>query len=405
MYICNTNAKLHIMIIQRSITAHLKQMLTQFPVISLTGPRQSGKTTLLRAAFPDYQYYNLERMDYRQLIMADPVGFLKDKGTKIIFDEVQHAPELFSYLQVFSDERNESGQYILSGSQSFLLNERISQSLAGRVHINHLFPFDINEIQFFGETNWQQLIVKGFYPGIYDRGIAPGHFYPSYIQTYVDRDVRSLKNIGDLATFSRFLRLCAGRTGQVLNLSSLANDAGVAVNTAKSWLSLLQASFIVYLVQPYYKNFSKRIIKAPKLYFYDMGIVASLLNIQQSSDINNHYLQGALFENLIISELIKVKYHLGGNPQLYYWRESNGTEVDCLIELPGQKLLAIEIKAGQTFHKEYLKNLKTFSKGMQNIKNVLVYGGSESMDLTNFSIIPWSDFHNKVTGLIEDDTL
>jgi len=387
------------MIINRNITEHLKRMLTQFKVVSLTGPRQSGKTTLLRSEFSDYQYYNLERLDYREMILSDPMGFLKDKGVKIIFDEVQNVPDLFSYIQVFCDEKDETGQYILSGSQSFLLNEHISQSLAGRVNINNLFPFDIIEIP--GDTiNWHKLIVKGFYPVLYDKDISPNHFYPSYIQTYIDRDVRTLKNIGDLTAFSRFLKLCAGRVGQVLNLTSLANDTGITVNTAKSWLSILQASYIIYLVQPYYRNFNKRLIKSPKLYFYDTGVIASLLNIQHENDVKTHYLYGALFENLVISEFIKINYHNGKTPQIYYWRESNGTEIDCIIEQPNNNLLAIEIKAGQTYNKDFIKNIKNFSKIAFQIKKVLIYGGEESMNLSDITIISWIDFHKKIKDIL-----
>lgn len=378
-------------------------MLNQFPVVSLTGPRQSGKTTLLRNEFSDYQYVNLERLDFRQLILTDPVGFLNEKGSKVIFDEVQKTPELFSYIQAVSDERNQSGQYILSGSQSFLLNQNISQSLAGRVNINNLLPFDINELPSNSFKNWQELVFKGFYPGIYDKGIAPNHFYPSYIQTYIDRDVRTLKNIGDLSSFTRFLRLCAGRAGQVLHLTSLASDTGVSVNTAKSWLSVLQASFIIYLVQPYHKNYNKRLIKSPKLYFYDVGVLAALLNLKSPDDINTHFLHGSLFENLIISELKKAGIHHGLNHSIYYWRESNGTEIDCIIELSNQKVLAIEIKAGQTYTKDFIKNIRNFSRKDQNIKPFLIYGGSESMEISGISILAWNQFYKRIKELVEVD--
>ncbi|HYX08542.1 MAG TPA: ATP-binding protein, partial [Bacteroidales bacterium] len=329
--------------IHRQITPILKDRLKKFPILSLTGPRQSGKTTLLRNEFSDYKYFNLERLDHRELILNDPVGFLNSQGPKVIFDEAQNIPELFSYIQVVSDERGHPGQYILSGSQSFLLNDRISQSLAGRTHISHLLPFGITELS----AKYQSLndtIFRGFYPRLHDVGIKPTEFYPSYIQTYVERDIRSLKAIENLNTFSRFIGLCAGRIGQILNLSSLANDTGVTVNTVKSWLSLLESSFILYQVQPFYKNYNKRLIKSPKIYFYDTGIVCSLLNIQHADMIRNHYLYGALFENYIISEIIKTQQHTGKKPSIYYWRESNGTEIDCIIELDNQKTVALEIK-------------------------------------------------------------
>jgi predicted AAA+ superfamily ATPase len=249
--------------IERRIADHLRKMLTKFPVLSLTGPRQSGKTTLLRNYFKDYKYFNLERHDTRQLIASDPLGFLNNTGPKVIFDDVQNLRELFSYIQTVSDDRNIAGQYILSGSQSFLLNEHISQSLAGRVSVNNLLPFDLTELRFEKCPDPNLMIYKGFYPRLYDQDIEPQDFYPSYLQTYIERDIRSLKAVENLHNFSRFLGLCAGRTGQILNLSSLANDAGVAVNTAKSWLSLLESSYIIYLLQPYHENFNKRIIKSP----------------------------------------------------------------------------------------------------------------------------------------------
>ena len=339
--------------IEREITPFLNKMQKHFPILSLTGPRQSGKTTLLKHAFASYKYFNLERPDQRQLISEDPIGFLRTSGSGVIFDEAQNLPDLFSYIQVVSDERNTPGQYILSGSQSFLMNSRISQSLAGRVAICHLLPFGIKELN--SPSNLNHTIHRGFYPRLHEANIDPTNFYPSYLQTYIERDVRSLKTIGDLSSFNRFISLCAGRIGQVLNVSSLANDAGIAVNTARSWLSLLEASFIVFLLQPYYKNFSKRIIKSPKLYFYDTGLACSLLRINTPENLHTHFLYGSLFENLVIGEIIKDHYHNGVRPQVYYWRESNGTEIDCIIEKEDQKLTAIEIKAGQTFNKDYLK--------------------------------------------------
>jgi predicted AAA+ superfamily ATPase len=290
--------------IERQLVDILKNRLEKFPILTLVGPRQSGKSTLLRNYFPDYEYINLERPDYRHLVMDDPIGFLSSREKGVIFDEAQQVPELFSYLQVVSDEKNRAGQYILSGSQSFLMNERISQSLAGRTSINRLFPFDISEIG-LRETVFET-IYTGFYPRIYDFSIEPNEFYPPYIQTYIERDVRTLRSIENLTTFTRFLALCAGRIGQTLNLTSLANDAGVSVNTAKSWLLLLEASFILFQLQPYYKNFNKRLIKSPKIYFYDTGVVCSLLNIRSAEMIQSHYLYGALFENFVIAEIIKL---------------------------------------------------------------------------------------------------
>ncbi len=389
--------------ISRTITPHLRKMLKKFPVVSLTGPRQSGKTTLLRSEFGNYRYYNLDRLDTREIINADPLGFLKDNGPGVIFDEAQNLPELFSYIQFVSDENRINGQYILSGSQSFLLNNHINQSLAGRVSVNILLPFDIIELGAIEEHTPAQLIFNGFYPRLYDQKIDPPDFYPSYLQTYIERDIRTLRSVENLQTFSRFLGLCAGRTGQILNLSSLANDAGIAVNTAKSWLSLLETSYIIYLLQPYYRNYSKRIIKSPKLYFYDTGVASSLLRITGSEMLSTHYLYGALFENLVISEIIKSQVHRGKRPSVYYWRESNGSEIDCIVERDGRDITAIEIKAGQTFNEGYLKNLRLFPAGDkgQKIRKMVVYGGRDSTVIKDIRITSWYEFAEKIGEFCE----
>jgi len=388
--------------VPRRLTSHIKKMLGKFPVVSITGPRQSGKTTLLRHAFPDYRYYNLERLDHRELILSDPIGFLKSMGTKIIFDEAQNIPELFSYIQVISDERNMTGQYILSGSQSFLLNHQISQTLAGRVNVNHLFPFDITELEEIKNLDINQIILNGFYPRLYDKHIEPTDFYPSYLETYIQRDVRTLKGIENLNAFSRFLGLCAGRIGQVLNLTSLANDTGIAVNTAKAWLSLLEASFIVYQMQPYYKNFNKRLIKSPKLYFYDTGVACSLLKLTDPEMINTHYLYGSLFENLVISEILKSQCHSGKRPSVYYWRESNGVEIDCIIEQGNNEISALEIKGGQTFTIDYMKNLRNFAKYEDGLKinKAIVYAGEQSTNIKDVQLIPWRMLSSKIDDFI-----
>lgn len=384
--------------IPRTLIHHMRKMVKKFPVITLTGPRQSGKTTILKEYFKDYAYFNMERMDYRSLFSSDPVGFLNTQGSKVIFDEAQRVPELFSYLQTVSDERGTAGQYILSGSQSFLMNEQISQSLAGRVSVNHLLPFDLTELDKKLTDDYRNLIITGFYPRIYNMKISPEHFYPSYLQTYIERDVRTLKNIENLHSFSKFLALCAGRTGQVLNLTSLANDAGITVNTAKAWLSVLEASYIVFLLQPYYQNFNKRLIKSPKLYFYDTGVVCSLLRISNPETLNTHYLYGSLFENLVIGELRKRLFHAGLYPSMFYWRESNGTEIDCLIE-SDNRLAVIEIKGGQTFSKDFLKNLNTFPRSSETtgtIDKYLIYPGDFSTKISDVSVLCWKDFNNLI---------
>lgn len=385
-----------IKMIERKLADILKKRLGKFPIHTLTGPRQSGKSTLLKNYFPDYEYINLERPDYRHLIMNDPIGFLKSQEKNIIFDEVQQVPELFNYLQVVSDENKKPGQYILSGSQSFLMNERISQSLAGRTSINHLFPFDISEIG-LRETVFDT-IYTGFYPRIYDFNIEPEEFYPPYIQTYIERDVRTLRSIENLNTFTRFLASCAGRIGQTLNLTSLANDAGVSVNTAKSWLSLLEASFILFQLQPYYKNFNKRLIKSPKIYFYDTGVVCSLLNIRSAKTIQSHYMYGALFENFVIAEIVKLQSHKGYNRKnIYYWRDNNGIEIDCVLEGADEKLHLIEIKGGATINKDYMKNLKSFPLKGSQVEKRIIYTGDNSLKMGDVEIYGW----NELTEILE----
>ena len=377
----------------------MKERLAKFPILTLTGPRQSGKSTLLKNSFPEYAYFNLERLDYQRLIKNDPIGFLQNQGEKIIFDEAQRVPELFNYIQVISDERNTPGQYILSGSQSFLMNNYISQSLAGRTSVNRLFPFDMNEI---GTTDSIiEAIFKGFYPRIYDYKIEPTEFYPPYIQTYIERDVRSLKSIENLTTFSRFLGLCAGRIGQVLNLTSLANDTGISVNTAKSWLSLLEASFILFTLQPYYKNFSKRLIKSPKIYFYDTGLVCSLLNIQSVEMIQTHYLYGALFENFIIAEIMKLQAHNGKKSTLYFWRDNNGVELDCLVERGNGQLCVIEIKGGATINQDYLKHIKRFNPDGIKTEKYVIYTGKETINIGNVNIIGQKDMLSCLKSIAE----
>ncbi len=383
------------MIIKRQLEDYLKEMMTIFPVVSLTGPRQSGKTTLLRHAFPDLQYFNLERTDHLQMIMDDPMGLLQRVGSGVIFDEAQRFPDLFSYIQVVSDERGTTGQYILSGSQSFLLSERISQSLAGRVAVLNLFPFGINEIDITKQKSIHETILNGFYPRLHSNKMNPDDFYPSYIQTYIERDVRSIKSVGNLQSFVRFIGLCAGRVGQMLNMSSLANDAGISVNTAKSWISLLEASYIIFLLQPYYRNFNKRLIKSPKLYFYDTGVAASLLRIVDADSLSTHYLIGSLFENLVLSEILKHYYHKGKRPYMYFWRESNGTEIDCILEMGSNRLLTMEIKSGQTYSKDFLRNLKLFQpigKDDPEVEKVLVYPGDISTKVEDIEIVTWQEF-------------
>ena len=374
--------------IQRTLTDKIIALAQKFQVITLTGPRQSGKTTLVRATFPNLPYVSLEEPDIRQFALTNPRGFLANYPTGAILDEIQNAPDLFSYLQRLVDE-NRLLQFVLTGSSNFLLMEKISQTLAGRTAILHLLPFSFVELE-PGAEQYESMIFKGRYPRIYDRDIAPTDFYPAYIQTYVERDVRQIKNIGDSNAFIQFTRLCAGRIGQLLNHTSLANDAGISPNTAKAWLSILESSYILYRLQPYHRNFSKRQIKSPKLYFVDTGVACSLLGIRDVNQVNSHYLKGALFENLIINEFVKRNLHRGENRQPYFWQDHNGKEVDCLL-VDGEKITPVEIKAGKTMSSSYFDNLKYWwpLAGLPEDQGYVVYGGEQSMQTSAGELISW----------------
>lgn len=374
--------------IERTLTAKAIALAQKFQVITLTGPRQSGKTTLVRAAFPNLPYVSLEEPDIRQFALTDPRGFLSNYPAGAVLDEIQNSPDLFSYIQRLVDE-NRQIQFILTGSSNFLLMERISQTLAGRSAVLHLLPFSLAELP-PGAEQYESLIFKGRYPRIYDRDIAPTDFYPAYIQTYVEKDVRLIKNIGDSNAFIQFIRLCAGRTGQLLNLASLANDAGISPNTAKAWLSILESSYILYRLQPYHSNFGKRLVKSPKLYFYDTGVACSLLGIRAESQVSLHYLKGALFENLIINEFIKRNFHRGDNRQPYFWQDNHSKEIDCLL-VDGEKITPVEIKSGKTLSTSYFDNLK-YWRPLANLaqdQGYVVYGGEESLQTSAGALISW----------------
>lgn len=377
--------------IKRELKDKLLQLSTKFPVVSVTGPRQSGKTTLIKFSFPDYRYFSLEDPDIRILAQHDPRSFL-GSGDKMIIDEVQQVPELFSYIQTITDDKDAVGQFIISGSQSFLLNERISQSLAGRVAILHLLPLGFTELQSDGRTfsSYEELIFTGFYPRIYHSAIEPRDFYPNYLQTYIERDVRLLQNIQDLNLFIRFMKLCASRTGQLLNLTALSNDAGITVNTVKAWISVLEASFIIFLLQPHHQNFNKRLVKMPKLYFYDTGLACSLLELQSAEQLKTHYLLGGLFENFILAELLKNRFHKGLRNNCYFWRDHKGSEIDCIID-KGDQLIPVEIKASRTFSGSFFNNMLYWKKISGDISGnpIVVYGGTMDQNTKDGMLIGW----------------
>ena len=374
--------------IKRTLTSKIIALTKKFQVITLTGPRQSGKTTLVQAAFPALPYVSLEEPDIRQIALTDARGFLANYPAGAILDEIQNTPDLFSYIQRLVDE-NRKIQFVLTGSSNFLLMEKISQTLAGRTAVLHLLPFSFAELE-PSKGQYESLIFKGQYPRIYDRDIAPTDFYPAYIQTYVEKDVRLIKNIGDVNAFIQFIRLCAGRIGQLLNYASLASDAGISPNTAKAWLSILESSYILYRLQPYHRNFNKRLVKSPKLYFYDTGVACSLLGIREENQINLHYMKGALFENLIMSEFIKRNFHRGENRQPFFWQDNHGKEIDCLL-VDGEKITPVEIKSGKTMATSYFDNLQYWRQlaALTGNQGYVVYGGEQSMQTSAGTFISW----------------
>lgn len=349
------------MLIKRHQEKNIKKYSEKYPVIFVTGPRQSGKTTICKTVFPKYAYQNLEDPQTRLIASTDPRSFLS-QSNRMIIDEIQRVPELLSYIQVISDSDSKK-KFVITGSQNILISEKISQSLAGRVAIFNLLPFSLKEIQNtqFKSKDNTKLMLKGFYPRIYDRKLDPVEWYKNYIQTYLERDIREIKNIVNLIDFQRFLKLCAGRTGQILNLSSLSNDVGVSVNTIKGWLSVLEATFIIHLLPPFFKNFNKRIVKSPKIYFLDSGLACSLLDIKNTTQLQTHPLIGNIFETFCISEILKLNYNTRQNLDLYYFRDKLGNEIDLVYEKENT-LNALEIKSSKTFTTEFIKNLMYFEK-------------------------------------------
>jgi len=385
--------------IKRDLAPQLKALYRQYPVVTVTGPRQSGKTTLVKTVFPEWTYVSLEAPDIREYALRDPRGFIEAYPERVILDEVQRAPDLFSYIQTHVDAIGKEGVYVLTGSFNFGLMEGISQSLAGRVAVLELLPLACTETTRAGviPDSIEELMIAGGYPRIYDRGLAPQQWHANYVTTYLERDVRALKAVSDLSVFQRFLKMCAARSGQILNLSSLGDDCGITHNTARSWLSILEASYIVYLLKPHHQNFNKRLIKSPKIYFYDSGLLSYLIGISDPDTLLTHASRGQVFETWVISELLKGRFNRGMRDNIYFWRDNTGHEIDCIVD-QGNRLLPIEIKSGKTVSDDFFKGLRYWSRisGTDAKEMVLVYAGLMDQTRKDGKILSWRSFGKRL---------
>ncbi|MBN1671052.1 MAG: ATP-binding protein [Kiritimatiellae bacterium] len=389
--------------IDRELGNHAKSLFERYPVLTITGPRQSGKTVLAKACFGErLAYVNLEAPDIREYASQDPRAFLADHPDGAILDEIQRVPDLPSYIQVIVDEKRTNGLYVLTGSRQFEVHEAVSQSLAGRTAVLQLLPLTVRELEMLaGEMSVDAMLVGGFMPRIYDQRIPPSQALSDYVATYVERDLRQLLAVKDLDAFQRFLGLCAGRTGQLLNLSSLGNDAGVSHTTAQHWISLLRASYVVYLLQPYHRNVGKRLIKSPKLYFHDVGLAAYLCGIDAQAHLKNHPLRGSLFENMVVGETLKFFANRGRKAPLHFYRDSSGLEVDLLID-EGGSLLPVEVKASHTPAQALLKGLHRFRQVEPDAPygRMLVYGGDQRQERTDLTVTTVRGFARDLERLL-----
>lgn len=381
--------------IERALTSELIAMSKQYPVVTVTGPRQSGKTTLVRHVFAKKPYVNFEALDTRELAREDPRRFLAQFPKGAVFDEIQRVPDLLSYIQVIVDEQKINGFFILTGSHQLLLHEAITQSLAGRTALLNLYPLSLQELKNAGfHDSTDALLLKGGFPRIYEQTLDATKNHRYYLETYLERDVRQMINVKNLSLFSKFLKLCAGRIGSLLDMTSLSNDVGISVPTLHEWLSILEASFIVFRLYPYYENFGKRIIKSPKLYFCDVGLASYLLGIENTTQISRDPLRGFLFENLVILELMKSRVNQGLEPHLYYYRDTHQHEVDVIIQ-SGHELIPVEIKSSQTFDRAFLKNLHYFQQIVpsRTSHGFLIYDGATEQRLENITLLNFHQSH------------
>lgn len=377
---------------QRQIETELQALQQGYPVVTVIGPRQSGKTTLVQHAFPNKPYISLEDLDNRNLAHSDPRSFLEQFDNGAILDEIQRVPELLSYIQTIVDSTQKNGQFILTGSHQLALHQAISQSLAGRTALLTLLPLSLHELSQAGITpTLNEVLLKGGYPRIYKDNLDPKKAYRNYFQTYVERDVRQLINIKDLVQFERFIKICAGRVGQILNMEEIGGEVGVSSHTVKEWISILEASFITFRLQPYFENFGKRVIKSPKLFFTDVGLLSYLLDIENETQINRDPLRGHIVENLIVLELLKWRYNQGLDPHLYYYRDVQKNEIDIIFK-SGNVLIPIEIKSARTYNSEFLNKLHFFQKIASDRapKGYLIYAGDQEQRIGSIELLNYT---------------
>ncbi len=390
--------------LERDLMQSVLAAAREYQVIGIMGPLHSGKTTLAQGAFPDHRYVSLEDYDIRLFARTDPRGFLNQYPSTagLILDEIQHVPELLSYIQTIVDREKKNGFFVVTGSQNFLVDEAITQTLAGRMAIFTLLPLSIHELRVASALpkSLEQLIFKGMYPKAHAEDVLTPRLYGNYIRAYVERDVRQIKNIADLSMFQKFMRLCAGRVGQLLNVTSLGNDCGINQGTVKAWLSLLEASYIIFFIHPYYRNFGKRLIKAPKLYFVDTGVACSLLNIRSNEELANHYLRGGLVESFILSDILKQQYNSDQQPSLYFWRDKAGAEIDGIIDT-ARMPIAVEIKAGQTVATDFFKELNNWQKttGESSESTYLIYAGDDDQRWPQAQVLGWRSAGDLISRL------
>ena len=379
--------------IRREITTVLRRLFEQYPVVTVTGPRQSGKTTLCRETFPGLAYVNLEALDQREFAERDPRGFLTQVGAGAILDEIQRVPSLLSYLQVLVDEQRENGLFVLTGSQRFGLSNAISQSLAGRTALLRLLPFSLAErLSAKPGGSVDDLLYSGFYPRVFDHGLEPRQAYADYFETYVERDLRQLAEVRNLSSFQRFVRLCAGRVGQLLNLSSLGADAGVTHVTVRQWLTLLEASYVAFTLPPWHANIRKRLVRSPKLYFHDVGLACCLLGIEHAGQVATHPLRGPLFENMVVVEALKHRFNRGWSSNLSFFRDSRGLECDLLCRT-GNRVAAIEIKSGATINSDFFSALGRVAELVPDVSaRAVVHGGAQRQSRSAGEALPFVDF-------------